>query len=125
MMAARWLALVAANEGLREWQTQLLKASPILAGLLLALALVFAWLKKCRKAQEDHLSSPSEQLAYFQKLHWDGELSKEEFERVQARLGERIRLEETQAQSPPSSPSPERPPPPEPPESGIQPQPPG
>jgi hypothetical protein len=112
------------KEALREWQTQLLKASPILAALLLVLALVIAWLKRRRKVEDDHLSSPSEQLAYFQKLHWNGELSKEEFERVQARLSERIRQGETQAK-PSSSPSPEGPRLPASPETGTPPQPPG
>jgi hypothetical protein len=124
-MLAPWLLLAAANDGLREWQSQLLRASPILAGLLLLLAIVVAWLKRRRMAEEDHLSSPRDQLVYFQELHWKGELSKEEFERVQARLGERIRLEEAQANPPAPSPSPEGPPRPEPPETGIRPQPPG
>ena len=124
-MAALWIAQAAAEkEALREWQTQLLKASPILAALLLVLALVIAWLKRRRKVEDDHLSSPSEQLAYFQKLHWNGELSKEEFERVQARLSERIRQGESQAKPSPS-PSPEGPRLPASPETGTPPQPPG
>ena len=123
-MLAPWLCL-AANEGLREWQSQLLKISPVLAGLLLLLAVVFAWLKRRRQAEEDHLSSPSEQLAYFQELHWKGKLSKEEFERIQARLGNPIREGATQAK-PPAPPSlPEDRPLPEQPKPATQPQPPG
>ena len=124
-MLAPWLSLTAANEGLREWQSQLLKVSPILAGLLLILAIVVAWLKRRRKAEEDQPTSPQDQLAYFQELHWKGELSKEEFERVQVRLGERIRQEEAGANPPAPPRSPETRTSPEPPETGIRPQPPG
>ena len=128
-MAVLWLALAAnegLREGLREWQLQLLKVSPILAGLLLLLAIVVAWMNKRRRAEEDDVSSPSDQLAYFQELHWRGELSKAEYDRIASLLEERIRQEQAPAPSgpPPSQPD-GSPRPPLPPETGIRPQPPG
>ena len=106
-------------------RTDLLLTVLILAGALLLAAAILKLVDRWRKQADDDILSAQDQLAHFQQLHWRGELSKEEFERIQSKLGERIRREEASANpaGPPNHP--DKPGNPPPPESGIPPQPPG
>jgi hypothetical protein len=127
-MATLWLpaallgAATKADQGLA--QRHLFLTILILAGALFLGAAILKLVDRWRKRTDDALST-KDQLAHFQQLHWRGELSKEEFERIQSVLGERVRQEEAPA-SPAAEPnSPNKPGTPQPPETGIQPQPPG
>jgi hypothetical protein len=105
-------------------KTDLFLTVLILAGALLLAAAILKLVDRWRKRTDDALSA-KDQLAHFQRLHWRGELSKEEFERIQSILGERVRQEEAPA-SPAAPPNrPDKPGTAQPPETGIQPQPPG
>jgi hypothetical protein len=90
-MATPWWALAATERWLSEWQSQFLKSSPFLAGILLLMALVLAWFKRRKAASTDDKLSPNDQLAHFRLLYDRGELSAQEFERIQALLGEQVR----------------------------------
>jgi len=106
-------------------KTDLFLTVLILAGTLLLAAAIIKLVDRWRKRTDDGILSAQDQLAHFQRLHWRGELSKEEFERIQSKLGERIRQEEASANPAVLPGRPEKPGPPPPPETGIRPQPPG
>jgi Short C-terminal domain len=113
-----------------ERTMQLLWTSLILVAALLVAAVVVAWVNRWRRqrdAQED--LSPNVQLAQFRALYEKGTISQEEFERLRALLG--VRMRETlgvpaqnKAEQPQNESGPTRganPPPAEaPPETGIQ-----
>jgi hypothetical protein len=105
-------------------KTDLFLTVLILAGALLLAAAILKLVDRWRKRTDDALSA-KDQLAHFQQLHWRGELSKEEFDRIQSILGERVRQEEASVipAAPPNHP--DKPAIPQPPETGIQPEPPG
>jgi hypothetical protein len=106
-------------------RTELFLTVLALAAALLLAAAVIKLVDRWRKRRGDEVLSAEDQLAHFQQLHWRGELSKEEFERIQSVLGERIRREQ-EPSGPAAAPPPAKgPQPPEPPETGIRPQPPG
>jgi hypothetical protein len=97
-----------------------------LAAALLIAAVVIKLVDRWRKRPDEDILSAKDQLAHFQQLHWRGELSKEEFERIQSLLGERVRQEEAPAN--PAATAERRSDSgkaPEPPQTGIRPQPPG
>jgi hypothetical protein len=99
--------------------------------ILLAVALVgvllLYFVARWRKRAGQERQSASEQLSDFRALYEQGELSREEFDRVRSLLGERLRKEiDTRtapaAAGPPGPPSPPSPPPQTepPPAGGIQ-----
>ena len=118
------------------WTTLALVAALLIAALVLAV--VDRWRK--RSAGSERLS-PGEQLTHFRRLYDRGELSREEFERIRALLGAKLRQDlelpggkpepapapnpgpangirpaEGQGTAPPAAPDPDQPPrPPEPP----------
>jgi uncharacterized membrane protein len=107
-------------------KTELFLTILALAAALLVAAVIIKLVDRWRKQPDADALSSKDQLAHFQRLHWRGELSKEEFERIQSLLGERVRREEAPAN--PAAPPERREPsdkPPEPPQTGIRPQPPG
>jgi hypothetical protein len=125
------------------WTTLALVAALLISALVLAV--VDRWRKRAAASER---MSPGDQLTHFRKLYDRGELSKEEFERIRALLGEKLRQElhlpaakpaeppaptpgpnpapnngirpaEGQGSAPPTGPEPDQPPrPPEPPEGG-------
>jgi len=105
---------------------QLLVTGLCLAAALLAGAGVIALLRRWwqRRSPEDD-QSPSAQLAHFRSLYESGTISQEEFERLRALLGARLR--ETMGIAAPAVEKPAQPPsgsngqPPNPPETGIRP----
>lgn len=72
-------------------KTELIVTTLLLAAALLLAALILKLVSRWQKRQGDDAESPEDQLAYFQELHWKGELSKEEFERIEARLSGQTR----------------------------------
>ena len=90
-MAALW-ALVFSFALTDERTLRLLLTSLCLVAALLVAALVVAWIKRWRRQgdAEDDLS-PTVQLAHFRALYEKGEISQEEFERLRALLGARMR----------------------------------
>ena len=128
-MATLWTSaglLGAATRTARDGDSgPLLLTVLILAGVLLLAAAILKLVDRWRKQADDDVLSAKDQLAHFQQLHWRGELSKEEFERIQSKLGERIRQEEASANSADPPNRPDKPGNPPPPETGSRPQPPG
>jgi hypothetical protein len=106
-------------------KTDLFLTVLILAGALLLAAAILKWVVLWRKRTDDDILSAEDQLAHFQQMHWRGELSKEEFDRIQSKLGERIRQEQALANPAVPPNHPDKPGTPGPPETGIRPQPPG
>jgi hypothetical protein len=106
-------------------KTDLFLTVLILAAALLLGAAILKWVDRRRKQADDHVLSAQEQLAHFQQLHWRGELSKEEFERIQSKLAERVRQEQAPANPAVPPNHPDNPGTPQPPETGIRPEPPG
>ncbi len=111
--------------------------SILLPGLYLVLAMligavIIAWVGRWRRSpRSGETASPSDQLARFRSLYDKGQMTREEFERIKARLAAQIRSE---ADLPPQpapgpAPAPANSPPPangrpagEAPPDGIQPQ---
>ena len=122
-------AIVLSNVPLADPRTlQMLLTSLCLVAALLVAAIIVALVKRWRRQRdaEDDLS-PNAQLAHFRSLYEAGTISQEEFERLRALLG--VRLRETLGMPPKAvdsrseserirgaSPPPSQPPP----ETGIQ-----
>lgn len=95
-----------------------------LLAVLLVAVLAFFLITRWRKQAAEQRLSASDQLSEFRELYEQGQLSREEFERLRSLLGARLR-EEIKVAPPPSSAEPARPPrqrpPDEPPPTGIRP----
>jgi hypothetical protein len=83
-------------------KTELVVTTLLLAAALLLAALILKLVSRWQKQQGGEEQSPEDQLAYFQQLHWKGELSKEEFESIEARLNAQTR--QVQATANPAAP---------------------
>jgi len=96
------IAQTAPNPGRLLGDPRFLWASLALVVILLIGAVVFAVLDRWRKesGQEDRLGA-GEQLAHFRSLYDRGEISREEFERIRAKLGGELRKELDLPRSPP------------------------
>ena len=70
---------------------RLLWATISLVAILLLGALVLAWFDRLRKRADPSVLTPGDQLAAFRLSYERGELSQEEYERIRARLGPRLR----------------------------------
>ena len=70
------------------WTTLALVAALLLGALVLAI--VDRWRKRAAMAER---MSPGQQLTHFRRLYDKGELSREEFERIRALLGGKLRQE--------------------------------
>lgn len=92
------------------WDFPLLWATLPLVGALLLAAAIIAAAKKWRRRSGLERLTATEQLAHFRSLYERGELSEEEYARVRARLGERLKQEMAlpavpAAETPPSPPA--------------------
>jgi hypothetical protein len=108
------------------WEFPVLWTSLFLCAALLVGAVVIAVVDRWRKQKRDDQPRAGDQLSQFRSLYERGKMSREEFERVKALLGKRMR-KELQVPAPPAPPAeaaqpPEPPqPPPAPPEPGPPP----
>src|SRR6267378_3263827 len=111
-MVASWQLLAEAEQkvGLRAWRDQLLWAGPAMAVALLLLALVVAWLQRWRKQVDAVQPTPDDELTHFRVLYERGEISREEFDRIKARLQQRLRQVLDLPQPPAPEPGPNPPP---------------
>jgi hypothetical protein len=73
------------------WESPLFWTSLSLVGVLLLGALIIAIVDRWRKRPVQTTAPPGEQLSQFRSLYERGELSQEEFDRIRARLGGRLR----------------------------------
>ena len=86
------------------WESPLFWTSLSLVGALLLAALIITLVDRWRKRPTQTTAPAGEQLSYFRSLYARGEISREEFERIRARLGGQLR---EQLQVPPrADPSP-------------------
>ncbi|HEV3144968.1 MAG TPA: SHOCT domain-containing protein [Gemmataceae bacterium] len=86
--------LLGAEKGALDYfDPKLMLAGGMLAGSLLLFAIIVLLVKRWRKKQEIVMPSASEQLESYRQLFDEGDLTKEEFERIRGRLLERIRKE--------------------------------
>src|SRR5262249_9174561 len=111
--------LLGAEKGVLDFfDPRLLLAGGMLSGSLLLFAIILVLVKRWRKKQEVIMPSTSEQLNSYRQLFDEGDLTKEEFNRIRARLLERMRKEtgledklaaptETAAEKAPAEPKPE------------------
>jgi hypothetical protein len=73
------------------WESPLFWTSLALVGALLLGALIIALVDRWRKRPVQNTSPAGEQLSHFRSLYDRGEISREEFERIRALLGGRLR----------------------------------
>jgi hypothetical protein len=73
------------------WESPLFWTSLSLVGALLLAALIIALVDRWRKRPTQTTAPAGEQLSYFRSLYASGDISREEFERIRARLGGRLR----------------------------------
>lgn len=92
----------------------------MLAGAILLAAIVLMLLKRWRSTAET-FDSPHDQLAEYRRMYEQGELSREEFDRIHALLTQRIRSQVGGTGVPGSLNTPEQPPRPAASESGAGP----
>jgi hypothetical protein len=97
IMGAACPAPVAAGLTLDPKFVQILIATGLLAGALLVGAFVVALFDRWRKRRANETFTAHDQLASFRLLYERGELSKEEHERIRARLLERLKATELAA----------------------------
>lgn len=64
-----------------------------LVGSLLIAAIVLALVKRSRKKEPKEVPVAGDQLSHFRSLYDRGELSREEFEQIRAKLGTKLRKE--------------------------------
>lgn len=94
-MVGTWLTMADATTVARpsSWDFPLLWATLPLVGALLLAAAIIAWAKKWRQRAGPEGLTTNAQLAHFRSLYERGELSDEEFTRIRALLGERLKQE--------------------------------
>jgi hypothetical protein len=109
------------------WESPLFWTSLALVGALLLAALIIALVDRWRKRPAQTAAPAGEQLSYFRSLYARGDISREEFERIRARLGGRLREQfqvPARAEQPPapekSNPAPAEAPPAAPPPPSLQ-----
>ena len=93
-MLVPWSIILAATAPVKSsaWKAPVLWTTLALVAALLIGALVLALVDRWRKrAARSERMTPGEQLTHFRQLYDRGELSREEFERIRALLGERLR----------------------------------
>ena len=86
-------------------------ASLGLVGVLLLGALIIGMVDRWRKRSASEVLSAGDQLSHFRRLYEQGTLTREEFERIRARLAEKLRDElklrpQVPAEGPPSAEAP-------------------
>jgi hypothetical protein len=87
------------------WTTLALVVALLLGALVIAVA--ERWRKKTREGRSD----TGDQLAHFRSLYERGELSREEFERIRGKLGNKLRKELDLPTAPAAPAAPAAPPP--------------
>ena len=86
--------LLGAEKGVLDlFDSRLLLAAGMLSGSLFLFAIMLVIVKRWRKKQEVIMPSTHEQLNSYRQLFDDGNLTKEEFERIRKRLLDRMRQE--------------------------------
>ncbi|MFO0811009.1 MAG: SHOCT domain-containing protein [Gemmataceae bacterium] len=91
----------------------------LIAALLIG-ALIIAWFDRWRKRPAEYGMSPAEQLAAFKLSYERGELSQQEYERIKAKLGPKVRRQMNLPDRPKTTDTaPEPPPPPAEPPAGA------
>jgi hypothetical protein len=78
---------------LEETSATLLWATLLILVVFATGAIVILWVDRWRKRASAARLTPSDELAHFRVLYEQGELSREEFERIRARLSRRLRNE--------------------------------
>jgi hypothetical protein len=115
-MAVLWIAPTPsawAKFEFDKWDPRLLWATVALVAAILVGALIIAMVDRWRKRPVQERPTSDDQLAEFRSLYEQGVMSREEFDRVRAMLGERMRRELELPASPQAvNPPPENPPPP-------------
>jgi hypothetical protein len=101
------------------WGGSFLLPGLYLVGALLVGAVVIAVAGRWRRRPRSVTATASEQLTEFRSLYEKGQMSREEFERVRARLGTEIRTAELGSLPPPAPAEPASPPASSPPETAI------
>jgi hypothetical protein len=114
-MIAAWQAIANAKPpaGARPWaDPRLLWAFLALAGLLLLLAALVAFLRRWQNSPEEPAPNANDQLGDFRELFERGEISQAEFDRIRAKLGKQLQVELQVPSKPAVPPAPPESPPP-------------
>lgn len=75
------------------WDPRLLWGTLALAAVIVVGALVLVWIDRWRKRSRTERFTASDQLANFRALYEQGQLSREEFERIRALLSQQMQRE--------------------------------
>jgi Short C-terminal domain len=136
-MSSLWSVILAqAERALGTWKSPVLWTTLSLVAVLLLGAVVLFFVDRWRKRSRQDRPDTGDQLSHFRSLYDRGELSREEFEQIRAKLGAKLKqemkipaksdaAETTEPSAPPAAPaSPEKPSteppqPPEPPANGT------
>ncbi|HMC64104.1 MAG TPA: SHOCT domain-containing protein [Gemmataceae bacterium] len=111
-MVVGWPTLPAAGTSARSLveDPRFLLGTAVLAGVLLAGAMVIAWARRWRQLEQNRPPTTGDQLSYFRVLYERGELSQEEFEQIRARWVQELKHDSQAAgAAPAASPPPEAP----------------
>jgi hypothetical protein len=94
-MLVPWFIILAAAGQVKSgaWRAPVLWTTLALVAALLIGALVIAVVDRWRKRSASDRLTPGQQLSQFRALYDKGEISREEFERIRALLGEQLREE--------------------------------
>jgi hypothetical protein len=85
---------------------QLLWAMAALIATLLLGALIFAWLGRWRKRDDQDTLTPIHQLTAFRQSYDRGEMSQQEYERIRAKLAPKLRQQVNLPPKPAKAPEP-------------------
>jgi hypothetical protein len=87
-MVAAWQAManVSLAAGKDFWDPRLLWLTLVLVAIILLGAVVIVWVDRWRKTSDAEPLDATDQLAYYQELYDQGEISLKEFERIRAKL---------------------------------------
>jgi uncharacterized membrane protein len=87
-MIGTWMLLLAQRSGWKILETSLILVAALLVG-----AAIIALVERWRKRSGSEGLTSGDQLSHFRNLYEEGSISKEEFERIRARLAGQMRDE--------------------------------
>jgi hypothetical protein len=108
--------ILAAKPQFGSWDDPLLLTSLTLVATLVVGGVVFALVTRLKKKKTKEQPVAGDQLSHFRSLYDQGQLSREEFDRIRAKLGAKLRKEMQVPAKEDATPAPR---PPEPPANGT------
>jgi hypothetical protein len=92
-MSGIWSVVLAQAERLGTWKSPVLWTTLCLVAVLLLGAMVIALVNRWRKRSHQDRPESGDQLSHFRSLYDRGQLSREEFDQIRAKLGAKLKQE--------------------------------